>query len=266
MTRKKSGRRRTEDREKTAAERLLEIFEVLPGLYSEKHLFPLMPEEDAFVHRLLERLVERKVLQRETLDGVTAFRDPAHGFDPRRGVLRTLGLLPMDYPLDKAVKRARAALERRILRVWEEIRGHEFSYLPVWRVPAEISRGPQRLGRDFYVQGVNRKLAVLSGGRLTFRDVVRVPAWRLEPIVSPASITRVPAEKVREDIQPVRVAPDQAAEVVRQKIGGKPNTSRVELCLLPLWRFELRHRVFPTRRPRHVWIDGTFGSVFRASG
>src|SRR5437879_11343944 len=135
MARRKGGRP-SEDREKTASERLLEIFEVLPGLYSEKHLFPLMPEEDAFVHRLLERLVERKVLQRETLDGVTAFWDPAHGFDPRRGVLRTLGLLPLDFPLNKAVKRARAALERRILRVRGESRGHAVAYPPVWRVAA----------------------------------------------------------------------------------------------------------------------------------
>src|SRR2546427_8854562 len=108
MTRKKSGRRRTEDREKTAAERLLEIFEVLPGLYSEKHLFPLMPEEDAFVHRLLERLVERKVLQRETVDGQSAYWEPARGFDPRRGVLRSLGLLPPNLPPDKAAQRAGA--------------------------------------------------------------------------------------------------------------------------------------------------------------
>ena len=258
--------RRAESREKTASERLLEIFEVLPGLYSEKHLFPLMPEEDTFVHRLLERLAERKVLQRETVYGQAAYWDPAHGFDPRRGVLRTLGILPLNVPLNKAARRARTALERKILRLREEVGGHEFAYLPLWRVPGEVQRGPQRVGREFYVQGVNKKLAVLHGGRLTFRDVVRVPAWRLEPIVSPANINRVPAEKVREDIQPVRVAPDQAAEVVRQKIGGKPNTSKVELCLLPLWRFELRHRVFPTRRPRHIWIDGTLGSVFRATG
>src|SRR2546426_2926411 len=113
MTRKKSGRRRTGDREKTAAERLLEIFEVLPGLYSEKHLFPLMPEEDVFVHKLLERLAERKVLERETVDGQVAYWDPAHGFDPRRGVLRSLGLLPLNFPLIKAVRRAPSPLQRR---------------------------------------------------------------------------------------------------------------------------------------------------------
>jgi len=90
MARRKGGRP-SKDEEKTASERLLEIFEVLPGLYSEKHLFPLMPEEDAFVHRLLERLVERKVLQREMVDGQAAYWEPAHGFDPRRGVLRSLG-------------------------------------------------------------------------------------------------------------------------------------------------------------------------------
>src|SRR2546428_11845594 len=142
MTRKKSGRGRTEDREKTASERLLEIFEVLPGLCSEKHLFPLMPEEDAFVHRLLERLVERKVLQRETVDGQSAYWEPAHGFDPRRGVLRSLGLLPLNFPLNKAAKRAGAELERRILRYREEIGGHEFSYLPLWRGPSRGGRRP----------------------------------------------------------------------------------------------------------------------------
>src|SRR2546427_11718815 len=109
MTRKKSGRRRTGDREKTAAERLLEIFEVLPGLYSERHLFPLMPEDDAFVHKLLERLAERKVLQRETIDGGAAHWEPAHGIDPRRGVLPTPGLPPPHFPPNKAGRRARGA-------------------------------------------------------------------------------------------------------------------------------------------------------------
>jgi hypothetical protein len=264
MTRRK-GARRAESREKTASERLLEIFEVLPGLYSEKHLFPLMPEEDAFVHRLLDRLAERKVLQRETVDGQAAYWDPTHGVDPRRGVLRTLGILPLNFPLNKAARRARAALERRILRLREELGGHEFSYLPLWRVPAEVQRGPQRVGRDFFVQGVNRKLAVLRGGRPTFRHVVPGAAWKLDPLVSPARIDRVPAEKVREDIRPVRVAPDQAAEIVRRGIGAKPNPDRVELCLLPLWRFEIKHREEKGRRPRHIWIDGTFGSVFRDS-
>src|SRR2546427_1589575 len=104
MTRKKSGRRRTEDREKTAAERLLEIFEVLPGLYSEKHLFPLMPEEDAFVHRLLERLVERKVLQRETVDGQSAYWEPAHGLDPRREGRPAPRVPPLKLPPYQAAK------------------------------------------------------------------------------------------------------------------------------------------------------------------
>ena len=265
MARRKGGRGRREHREKTAAERLLEIFEVLPGLYSERHLFPLMPEDDAFVHRLLERLVERRVLQREAVDGQVAYWDPAYGFDPRRGVLRSLGLLPLNFPLNRAVRRARAALERRILRVREEIGGHDFSYLPLWRVPAEVTRGEGRVGRDFYVHGVNRKLALAIGGRLVFRDVVPRPMWRLETLVSPAKIDRVAPEKVREEIRPVKSAPEQAAESVRQAIGVKPNPAKVELCLLPLWRFEVRHRVETRRRPRHLWIDGTFGSPFRES-
>src|SRR2546427_12271631 len=98
MARKRGGKRRPEDREKTASERLMEIFEVLPGLYSEKHLFPLMPEEDVFVHKLLERLAERKVLERETVDGQVAYWDPAHRFDPPRAVLRAPRLPPLDLP------------------------------------------------------------------------------------------------------------------------------------------------------------------------
>src|SRR2546425_528875 len=222
MARRKGGRP-SEDREKTASERLLEIFEGLPGLYSEKHLFPLMPEEDVFVHKLLERLAERKVLERETVDGQVAYWDPAHGFDPRRGVLRSLGLLPLNFPLIKAGRRARSALERRILRVREELGTHDFSYLPLWRVPAEVPRGPGKVGRDFYVHGGNRKLALLRAGRLVFRDVVPRPTWKLDTIVSPAKIERVSPEKVRAEIRSVRVAPDGAAESVRQKIGAKPN-------------------------------------------
>jgi len=264
MARKRRERPAAE-REKTASERLLEIFEVLPGLYSERHLFPLMPDDDAFVHRLLERLVDRKVLQREVIDGEPAYWDPAHGFDPRRGVLRTLALLPLEYPLNKAVRRARSALERRILRVREEIGGHEFSYLPVWRVPAEVAKGRGKIGRDFYVHGVNRKLALLEAGRLVFRDVVPKPAWALETLVPPAKIDRVPAEKVREEIRPVKVAPDQAAETVRRSFGVRPNLAKVELCLLPLWRFEIRHRLEKLRRPRKLLVDGTFGSTFRES-
>src|SRR2546427_7549255 len=104
MARRKGGRP-SEDREKTASERLLEIFEVLPGLYSEKHLFPLMPEEDAFVHRLLERLVEREVVPRASVDGPTAHSEPAPGFDPRRGVLPAPGSPPMNLPPFKSLKR-----------------------------------------------------------------------------------------------------------------------------------------------------------------
>ena len=264
MARRKRPRR-AEDREKTASERLLEIFEVLPGLYSERHLFPLMPDDDAFVHRLLERLVERKVLQRETIAGEPAYWDPAHGFDPRRGVLRTLGLLPLNFPLNKAVRRARTVLERRILRVREEIGGHEFSYLPLWRVPAEVVHKRGKLARDFYVHGVSRKLAILDRGRLVFREIVRRGAWSLETLVSPVKIDRVPAEKVREEIRAIRVAPDRAAEAVRQLIGAKPNPAKVELCLLPLWRFEIRHRLERLRRPRYIVVDGTFGSTFLES-
>ncbi|TLZ72455.1 MAG: hypothetical protein E6K10_02450 [Methanobacteriota archaeon] len=262
MARRKQARR-VADREKTASERLLEIFEVLPGLYSERHLFPLMPEDDAFVHKLLERLAERKVLQRETIDGVAAYWDPAHGFDPRRGVLRTLGLLPLNFPLNKAVRRARSALERRILRVREEVGAHDFAYLPLWRIPAEVYRGKGKVGRDFFVHGVNRKLAVLEGGRLVFRDVVKRPPWGVETLVAPAKIDRVPAEKVREEIRPVKVAPEQAAEILRRAMGVRPNPAKVELCLLPLWRFEIRHRLERLRRPRHIVVDGTFGSTFR---
>src|SRR5437879_608727 len=93
MARRKGGRP-SEDREKTAAERLLEIFEVLPGLYGEKHLFPLMPEEDAFVHRLLEGLVARKVLQRTTREDVPSFWDRAQAFVPGDAVLWPPGAGP----------------------------------------------------------------------------------------------------------------------------------------------------------------------------
>lgn len=263
MAHRKESQRREEEREKTAAERLLEIFEVLPGLYSEKHLFPLMPEDDAFVHHLLERLVARKVLQKETIDGTVAYWDPAHGFDPRRGVLRSLGLLPLNFPLNRAVRRARTELERAILRYREELGDHEFSYLPLWRVPAEAARGRVRLGRDYYVHGGNRRLAVLEAGRLVFREVIPRPAWKLMSLVSPGKIDRLPAEKVREEIRAVRVAPDEAAETVRRAIGVRPNPAKAELCLLPLWRFEVRHREEKGRRPRYLWIEGAFGTAYR---
>ena len=265
MARKQESKRREEDREKTAAERLLEIFEVLPGLYSEMHLFPLMPDDDAFVHRLLERLVDRKVLQKETIDGTVAYWDTAHGFDPRRGVLRSLGLLPLNFPLNRAARRAKAELERTILHYREELGDHEFSYVPLWRVPSEVTRGRVKLGRDFYVHGGSKRLAVVGAGRLAFRDVVPHAAWKLTSLVSPGKIDRVAAEKVREEIRVVKVAPEQAAEAVRQAIGARPNPAKVELCLLPLWRFEVRHREEKGRRPRHLWIDGTFGSAFRES-
>jgi hypothetical protein len=263
MARRKRAKRREEKRERTASERLLEIFKVLPGLYSEDQLFPLMPEDDALVHRLLERLAVRKVLRKETVDGRAAYWDPEHGFDPRRGVLPVLALLPLNFPLNRAVRRARRELERRVLRYREALGAHTFSYLPLWRVPAEAARGRRRVGRDYYVHGVDRRLAVLEAGRLAFRDVVPRPAWKVATLVSPGELDRVPSEAVREDIRPVKVAPGEAAEAVRQGIGARPNPARVELCLLPVWRFEVRHRKEKGRRPRQLWIEGTFGTAYR---
>jgi hypothetical protein len=253
--------RRGTKRVPTPSDRLLQIFDVLPGLYTEEDLLPLMAGSNAPVGQLLGELSAENVLRRETIGGTAAYWKPDHGFDPRRGVLRTLGLLPLEFPLDRAARRARSELERKVLMYQEDLGAHGFSYLPLWRVPAKVPGKGQDLVRDFYVHGGKGTLGFFIGGRFAFHDIVPRPAWKLPPAVWPADIERVPAGDVRGEVLPVKVAPKEAVETVGRKMGMRPDPEGVELCLLPLWRFEVVHRIETHRRPRHLWVDGTFGSV-----
>ena len=245
-----------------ASDRLLAVFDVLPGLYTEADLLPLLAGSNEPVGALLGRLAEENVLRRETIGGTAAYWKPDHGFDPRRGVLRTLGLLPMEFPLERAEKRAKAELDRGVLVHREGVGEHDFSYLPLWRIPAKVpAKGPD-LMRDFYVHARNGRLGFLLRGRFAFHDVIPPSAWKQPPPVWSADIQRVPASDVHDEVRPVKLSPEDALQAVQRKMGMRPDPAGVELCLLPMWQFEVLRRD-GVRRARLLWIDGTFGSAFR---
>ncbi len=257
------GGQRGASREPTASDRLLQVFDVLPGLYTEADLVTLMAGSNAPVGDLLGKLASANVLRKETIGGTPAYWKPDHGFDPRRGVLRTLGLLPMEFPLERAEKRARAELSRKALVAREGLGRHEFSYLPLWRVPAKVPGKDPDLVRDFYVHARSGKLGFLLRGRFAFHEIVPAAAWKQPPPVWSADIQRVPASEVRAEVRPVKLSPEEAVEAVQRKMGMRPDPERVEMCLLPVWQFELVHRAGARGRSRLLWIDGTFGSAFR---
>ncbi len=250
-------------REPTPADRLLRVFDVLPGLYTEEDLLPLMAGSNEPVGALLGKLADENVLRRETVGGAAAYWKPDHGFDPRRGVLRVLGLLPLEFPLERAEKRARSELGGRVLRAREDLGEHEFSYLPLWRVPAKVPSKGAGLTRDFYVHARSGRLGFLLRGRFAFHDIVPPSAWKQPPPVWAADIVRVPASEVHDEVLPVKLSSEEALEAVQRRMGMRPEPEGVELCLLPVWQFEVLHRAGARGRSRLLWIDGTFGSAFR---
>jgi len=100
-------------------------------------------------------------------------------------------------------------------------------------------------------------------GRLTFEEIPRKDAVRLEPLSAKSTLEHVSAETVNDAIPVAKVGPSQAQDIVRTTLGAKPTETEPELVLLPMWRFDVRSN--GAGRERTMWMEGTFGSVFDKS-
>ncbi len=139
----------------------------------------------------------------------------------------------------------------------------DFYYLPLWRVEAEVplGRSEGRAVRQFYVHGVTGELAYSVYGRLSFEEIPRKDALRLESVARKSLLSRVPVVGIGEAIPLAKVGPAQAAEIVRTTLGAKLLASEPELVLLPIWRFDVVSKA--DGQSRSLWIEGAFGSAFR---
>ncbi|MCI4371415.1 MAG: hypothetical protein L3J78_02080 [Thermoplasmata archaeon] len=244
--------------------RLLNVFEDAPGLYGPEEILSRLVVDARFLSILLRKMVEHGLLRSEHLDGREAFWDPTIGFDPRRAPWKHLARFPLRFPLVKATKRARDNLRHRMLVIpRERVVRKDFYYLPMWRVEGEIALGRKggRLARQFYVNAVTGELGYAVYGRLSFEEIPRRDAVRLEPLATKSLLDHVPAATVADPIPIAKVGPSQAQEIVRTTLGAKPDASDPEPVLLPIWRFEVASKA--DGEVRSLWIEGAFGSVFR---
>jgi len=220
-----------------------------------------------FLAILLRKLAEHRLLRVERIDGREVYWDPTIGFDPRRGAPKRLARFPLRFPLVKATKHARDRLRRRMLVIPNErIVRKDFYYLPLWRVEAEIpsvGRNDGGAAREFYVNAMTGELGHAVYGRLTFEEIPRKDAVRLEPLAAKSTLERLAAETVNDAIPVAKVGPSQAQDIVRTTLGAKPTETEPELVLLPMWRFDVRSN--GAGRGRTMWMEGTFGSVFDKS-
>ena len=244
--------------------RVLRIFEDAPGFYGAEDIRSRTPGDERFLSILLRKMVEHHLLRAERMDGREMFWDPTIGFDPRRSPLKHLGMFPLRFPLVRATQRARDHLRRRILLIpRERLTRKDFYYLPLWRVEAEVPLpgGKGRAARQFYVHGVTGELAYSVYGRLSFEEIPRKDALRLEHVAPKSLMDHVPVGRIGEPIPLAKVGPTQAQDIVRTTLGVKPGALEPELVLLPVWRFDVASKADGERRS--LWIEGAFGSVFR---
>lgn len=246
--------------------RVLGLFGDGPGLYGPEEIGTKIVVDARFLAILLRKLAEHRLLRAERVEGREVYWDPTIGFDPRRGAPKRLARFPLRFPLVKATKRARDRLRRRMLVIPNErIVRKDFYYLPLWRVEAEvpIARKGDDGSRQFYVNAVTGELAHAVYGRLTFEEIPRKDAVRLEPLAAKSSLEHLAAETVNEPIPVAKVGPSQAQDIVRRTLGANPLETEPELVLLPMWRFDVRAN--GAGRERTMWMEGTFGSVFDKS-
>src|SRR3989454_732638 len=247
--------------------RVLGLFDDEPGLYGPEEIGSKIVIDGRFLAILLRKLAEHRLLRVEHIDGRDVYWDPMIGFDPRRGAPKRLARFPLRFPLVKATKHARDRLRRRMLVIPNErIVRKDFYYLPLWRVEAEIPAGGRNDGRaprQFYVHAVTGEVGHAVYGRLTFEEIPRKDAVRLEPLAANSPHDHLPAETVNDAIPVAKVGPSQAQDIVRTTLGAKPTDSEPELVLLPMWRFDVRSN--GAGRERTMWMEGTFGSIFDKS-
>src|SRR5436309_4705784 len=168
--------------------RVLGLFDDGPGLYGPEEIGSKIVVDGRFLAMLLRKLAEHRLLRVERIDGREVYWDPTIGFDPRRGAPKRLARFPLRFPLVKATKHAQDRLRRRMLVIPNErIVRKDFYYLPLWRVEAEIpsvGRNDGGAAREFYVNAMTGELGHAVYGRLTFEEIPRKDAVRLEPLAA----------------------------------------------------------------------------------
>ncbi len=244
--------------------RILHLFEDHPGLYGLEEIAGMNPADTRFLSILLRKMAEARLLRPEQVDGREVYWDPTIGFDVRRGVPSRVAWLPLRYPLVEATRRANEAIERRMLVIPKEhLTGKEFYFVPLWRVEAEISLGRKggKVARQFYVNAASGGIAHVVNGSLSFEEFPRKDVSRLEPLATKAHLEPGPSQKIGDHVPMARVGPSHAKEIVHRSLGAKVLTEHPELCLLPVWKFEVQAN--GSGRTRPMWVDGTLGSVLR---
>ena len=245
--------------------RVLKIYEDVPGMYGPEEIVAMTGLDPRFLTILVRKLAEARLLRVEHVDGRDVYWDPTVGFDLRRGVPERAATLPLRFPLVAATKRVREHLERRMLVIPKErLSRKEFYYLPLWRVEAELPLGRKggRVARQFYVSAVSGEIAHAVNGSLSFEEFPRKDGIRYESLALKAHLESGPSQKIGDPVPLAKVGPSQAVEIVRRSFGAKVSSDHPELCLLPLWKFQVEST--EDRKTRPLWVDGTLGTVLRA--
>jgi len=244
--------------------RVLHLFEDHPGLYGFEEIAGMNPADPRFLSILLRKMAEARLLRPEEVEGREVYWDPTIGFDVRRGVPAKVAWLPLRYPLVEATKRANDSVARRMLVIPKEhVARKEFYFLPLWRVEAELPLGRKggRIARQFYVNAATGGIAHVAGGGLSFEEFPRKDLSKLQPLAAKAHLEPGPSQKIGDHVPLAKVGPSQAKEIVHRSLGAKVLTEHPELCLLPIWKFEIESN--GSGKTRTLWVDGTLGSVLR---
>ncbi|HYT00021.1 MAG TPA: helicase HerA-like domain-containing protein [Thermoplasmata archaeon] len=243
--------------------RVLKVFEDAPGLYGEPEIATRAVVDARFLPILLRKLVEHRLLSMERLDGRDVYWDPTVGFDPRRGAPARIAMFPLRYPLVRATKLVRDHVRRRRLGSKDQVARKAFYYLPLWRIEAEVPLGRKggRTTRQYYVNAATGELGHAVYGRISFEEIPPKDAVKLESLAAKTQLERLPAARIDDPILVAQIGPSRAQEIVRITLGVKAVGAEPELVLLPIWRFDVDSN--DDGRIRSVWVDGSFGSVFR---
>ncbi len=242
--------------------RVLHLFEDHPGIYGLEEVTEMNPADPRFLGILLRKLAEARLLRPEEIEDREVYWDPTIGFDVRRGAPSKVQWLPLRFPLVDATERANATLERGVFGgPKEHLTRKEFYFVPLWRVEAEIPLGRHggKAGRQFYVNAVSGHIAHVTNGSLSFEAFPRKEVAYLEPLAPRSQLEPGPSSKIGDQVPIARFGPSHAKEIVHRSLGLKVVTERPDLCLLPVWKFEVASN--GDGKTRSLWVDGTLGSV-----
>ncbi len=242
--------------------RVLHLYEDHPGIYGLEEIAAMNPGDTRFLGILLRKLAEARLLRPEDIEDREVYWDPTVGFDVRRGLPARVNWLPLRFPLVDATERANGTLERGVFGgPKEHLTKKEFYFVPLWRVEAEIPLGRRggKVARQFYVNAVSGHIAHVTDGNLSFEAFPRKEVPYLEPLAPKSQLEPGAASGIRDVVPIAKFGPTHAKEIVHRSLGLKVVTEHPDLCLLPVWKFEVASNGDGKTRP--LWVDGTLGSV-----